>query len=322
MITGATGFIGSHLAEELIQRGIRVHLFTRRKNPRVDLAEKAGAMIHVGEMDDVDALKNSIEEVDTVLHCAGATAALNKNGYLEANLRFTNNILGVIQKGQRFIYISSQAAAGPSTNNTPKKEEDPPEPLTYYGTSKLMAEKSVRQWGKLHSDNYIIMRPSVVYGPREKAVYQYFRFIHKGLLFVLGDGKILLSLIHVKDLVNAIIEAAEHPSQGETFFVCGDTYHTWEEIGYTIQRALDKKHLVKIRLPLWLAYPCAYTAQTLSLITRKPALLDSQKMIEARQSEWLCSNEKIKGRLNWRPEIPLETGIKETARWYVKEGWI
>lgn len=322
MLTGATGFIGSHLAEELIARENRTRLFIRKRTRLINLMEKRGAQIHIGEMDNFHSLKSSMEGADTIIHCAGATKAISKNGYLATNVNFTKNILEVMKEGQRLIYISSQAAAGPSSGFIPKTEEDPPTPLTHYGKSKLLAEICVREWGDLNRNNYVIIRPSVVYGPREKAVYQYFRFIEKGLLFLLGDGKISLSIIHVKDLVNAVIKAAEHRSKGQTYFACGDTHHTWEEIGYSIKRAFNKKRLVKVKLPLWLAYPLAYSAHSLSLVTRKPALIDSQKIIEAKQSEWLCSNKKIKESLGWKPEITLEEGIKQTAEWYMREGWI
>ncbi|MFC1884980.1 NAD-dependent epimerase/dehydratase family protein [Thermodesulfobacteriota bacterium] len=321
MITGSTGFIGSHLAEKFVEENIRTHLYTRRNDPLIDSMEIKGAKIHTGGMYDLRALKNSLKGADAIIHCAGATKALNKSGYLETNVQFTKNILNAMEEGQRFIYISSQAAAGPSSGSIPKKEDDPSKPLTHYGVSKLLAEKSVREWGKLNRNNYVIIRPCVVYGPREKAVYQNFRFIKKGLLFLMGDGKLLLSIIHVKDLVKAIIAAAEHQSVGETYFACGDTSHSWEEIGYSIKRALNRKHLLRIRLPLWLVYPFVYFSDALSLVTRKPALIDSQKLIEVKQAEWLCSNEKIKERLDWKPEIQLEEGIKQTAEWYEKNGW-
>jgi nucleoside-diphosphate-sugar epimerase len=322
MITGSTGFIGSYLAEKSVRENIRTHLYTRRRSPLIDSLETRGAKINLGEMDDLHALRNSLKGVDAVIHCAGAAKAINKNGYLKANVQFTKNILNSMEEGQRFIYISSQAAAGPSKGGVPVREDDPPRPLTHYGTSKLSAEESILEWGKHNQNNFVIIRPSVVYGPRERAVYHYFRFIKKGLLFLLGDGKLLLSIIHVKDLVEAVAMAAEHDAGGETYFVCGDTAHTWESIGNTIKKTFKKKHLMKVKLPLCLAYPLAYSAQGLSLLTRKPALLDSQKLVEARQSEWLCSNEKIKNRLGWRPEINLETGIQQTAEWYIKEGWL
>lgn len=322
MLTGATGFIGAHIAEKLIQKNISTRLFVRKRNSLMDLLEKKGAKIYVAQPDDPGMLAKSLPGVDTVIHCAGATKALKEDDYFKANLEFTIHILNLLNKQQNIIFISSQAAAGPSYSPVPIDEKAVPKPLTYYGKSKLLAECHIREWGMENAKRYTIIRPSVVYGPGEKELYKYFKLIKIGLLVLFGNGKKRISIIHIEDLVCAVIAAAERPSTGETYFVANDESYSWEEIGCAIKKALNKTFLLKVKLPEFAAYPLAYFFVLLSLLTGKPALMNSQKIIEMKQSAWLCSNRKIKKTLNWRPKFSLEKGIQQTADWYMKKNWI
>lgn len=322
MLTGATGFIGSHIAEKLIQKNISTRLFVRKRNSLIDSLEKKGAKIYVAQPDNLDMLEKSLQGSDIVIHCAGTTKALKEEDYFKANLEFTKSILNLLRKDQKILFISSQAAAGPSCSLIPIDEKDIPNPLTYYGKSKLLAECHVREWGNENANHYTILRPSVVYGPRGKDLYNYFKLINKGILLLLGNGKKKISIIHIEDLVNAIMAAAEHSFNGETYFVSSDEAYSWEEIGDTIKKALNKTFLLKVKLPEFFAYPVAYFFESLSFVTGKPALINSQKIIEMKQSAWLCSNKKIKETLNWRPKFSFEKGIQQTADWYIKENWI
>jgi nucleoside-diphosphate-sugar epimerase len=322
MLTGATGFIGSHIAEHLVQKKIDTHLFIRRRNSIIDSLEKRGAKIHVAQYDNMSVLKASLKAAEVVIHCAGATRALKEKDYIKTNVDFTANILNVINKQQRFILISSQAAAGPSNASVPVDEETEPVPLTYYGKSKLLAERQAIKWGAENNNSFVILRPSVVYGPREKDMYNYFRLIKKGIFLLLGNGKKRFSILHVNDLVLAVMMCAEHPSCGETYFVCNDEAPSWLEIGACIKKALNKNRTLTVKIPEHVADIAAHIVDAVGLVTRKASLLNRQKIIEAKQAAWLCSNTKIKKRLHWRPEISLENGIKQTAEWYIMENWI
>ncbi len=322
MLTGATGFIGSHIAEKLVREKVPIHLFVRRRNRLIDLLEKKGAKIFVSPLDDLETLKKSIKDINVIIHCAGATKAIRKADYFKTNVVFTSNLLSLLTRHQKFVFISSQAAAGPSSSPIPIDEESEPNPLSFYGKSKLLAENHIREWGKENGNNYVILRPSTVYGPREGDLYKTFMLINKGFFLMLGDGQIKISIIHVEDLVNAIITATEHPSSGETYFVSNDEGYSWKEIGQSVGKALNKTHVLKVKIPVSIAYPVAFFYDCLSLITRKPVLINRQKILEMRQSAWLCSNRKIKKDLGWKPKVSLDMGIKQTADWYIKEGWI
>lgn len=322
MLTGATGFIGSHIAEHFVQKNIEMHLFVRRRNSIIDSLEELGAKIYVAQPDNMAMLKASLNAAEVVIHCAGATRALKEKDYIKTNVDFTSNILKVIKTQQRFILISSQAAAGPSNASVPVDEETEPVPLTYYGKSKLLAERQVIKWGAENNKNFVILRPSVVYGSRERDVYNYFRLINKGIYFLLGNGNKRFSILHVNDLVSAVMMCAEHPSCGETYFVCNDEAPSWLEISACIKKALNKEYTLTVKIPEHVADIAAHIVDAIALVTRKPSLLNRQKIIEAKQTAWLCSNTKIKDRLHWRPEISLENGIKQTADWYIMENWI
>ncbi len=322
MLTGATGFIGSHIAERLIRGNVRLHLWGRRKNGLVASLEKEGAKVFVGSPDDLATLRESLQGADAVIHCAGATKALNESGYFHANVDLTRRILGLIQTPQRLVFVSSQAAAGPSSPDIPLDENDEPRPISDYGRSKLSAENYVSQWGAANGNNYVILRPSVVYGPGEKDLYNYFKWVGRGLLPVIGDGRQRISIVHVEDLVNAILAAAEQSSAGGVYFASNDRGYSIREIGHAIRRSLGKTRLIELKLPEFGLDFVAVLLDAVSTVTGRPALLSRQKMLEIKQPAWLCDNAKIRRELGWEPHIPLDIGMKETADWYIEQRWL
>lgn len=321
-LTGATGFIGSHLAEALMNHGFEIRLFVRRKTGFIDNIEAKGAKVFVSGPDDREALEKTVKDADTVIHCAGLTKALREQDYIDVNANLTKNILDLLDRQQKFIFLSSQAASGPSNNDIPIDENTPPAPITYYGKSKLMAECYIEKWAQREYGRYTILRPSVVYGPRERDMYCMFRLIKQGVMPLLNGGRMRLSIIHVHDLVSAIIKAALNPCDNQTYFVSGDNGYSWKEVCETIQWAVNRAKVLKINLPVSAISPIACLFDTVALARGKPALLNSQKLIEIRQSSWLCSNSKIKTHLKWKPEISLKEGILRTAQWYFAQGWL
>lgn len=323
MLTGATGFIGSHILHHLTEMSCPVHLLVRRKNERLKSFEKKGVKIYQEKsVDDPGPLKASLQNMDVIIHCAAATKAVNRTEYIRANVTFTANILKCLSKDQKFIFISSQAAAGPSVGNTPLDETSRPRPINNYGKSKLMAEEAVQKWGEENNRNYTILRPSSVYGPREKDFYLYFKLINKGIFFLPNRGNQKISIIHVRDLVNAVWVASKHTFHGQKYFVTGDDAYSWKEIGRHIQKALGKHYVLKMPLPAVIAWPVAWLFDLIGSLRKKSGLISRQKLLEMKQAAWICTNKKIKSELSWEPRLSLEQGIKQTALWYQKENWI
>ena len=322
MLTGATGFIGSHIAERLLRENACVHLWVRRRNYLVASLERAGAMVYSGHPNDRATLKESLQGADSVIHCAGAVRALNEEQYFEANIGLTQRILELLKAPQVMILISSQAAAGPSGPCMSLSEDAVPHPVSHYGRSKLAAEERVKQWGAANGGNFTILRPAVVYGPGEKDLYNYFKWIKRGLLPLFDRGRQQISIIHVEDLVSAISASSRHSPSGEVYFVSNDHACSLKDIGYAIREAFHKTRLVDLNLPLLVLDSLAFLLDAASLVTRKPAILSREKVLEIKQSAWLCSNGKVKEKLGWKPRIPLKEGIRLTAEWYVEHGWL
>ena len=322
MLTGATGFIGSHLAERLLREGIRLSLWVRRRNGLIASLERAGAKVFLGDPRDDRVLAAALRGVDLVVHCAGTARAFDREGYFKTNVDLTRWILGSLQAPQKMVYISSQAAAGPSGGDAPLDESVEPRPISHYGQSKLEAEEWVRRWGGANGSGYVILRPSIVYGPRERDLYNLFKWIRRGVLPCMGDGRQQISLVHVDDLVDAVMAVVESAPPGQTYFVTGGEHCSVKALGLTIRDALGKGRLLHLDIPEWVFESLGRILDAVSLVTRAPALLSRQKTLEMRQPAWLCSNRKIREALGWEPRYSLRRGIDETVAWYIREKWL
>ncbi|MCK5809216.1 NAD(P)-dependent oxidoreductase [bacterium] len=320
LLTGSTGFIGSHTASALLDAGADLILFSRRKNELTKEFEKRGATIYTASFTDSKALESALKDVDIVVHVAAATNGVKKEDLIFSNVTFTEEILKRFSK--RMIHVSSLSAAGPSFEGVPIKEGEPERPQNWYGESKLEAEQVVKKWGEQNDNNFVILRPSPVFGPREKDFFQYFSMMKMGIRFILGTGKQRISMAYADDVVSSITFMITHPEvKGETFFVCGDSAPDWLEIAAAIQEGMDKKRAMTLKLPEFFVYPVTFVNDIIQKFTKKPALLNSQKLADIKQDSWMCSNEKLK-KLGWKPSFSFKEAIKMTAEWYKKEGWL
>ncbi len=323
-LTGATGFIGQHLAEKLINDRNKVKIFTRRQIPLFSKLEKSGAEILTGELGSKPLLNEAVEGVDTVIHVAGATKTLTEKEMFRVNAEYTKNLLDACNgKNIRFIFISSQAAAGPAARpDRPVVETDDPNPLTWYGKSKLAAEKEVVEWGKNNDNKFTIIRPPSVFGPKEKDIFACFKLIKKNIAFIMGFKEKRLSIIYVKDLVNAICHLAQKVKpEGATYFACSDDHYSWDELFSAIASAMGKNRYLNLKLPEMTAFPVAFFSELTAKLTKKPALLNFQKIIEMKQDNWICSNYLLKS-TGWEPSYSLKEGMEETVKWYRENNWL
>ena len=199
-------------------------------------------------------------------------------------------------------------------------EETPFHPITTYGISKMEAEKEcLKEMGRLP---ITIVRPPAVYGPRDKDVFEFFNTMNKGLQPMIGFKDTYVSLVHVSDLVKGIVLAAESPKAlKQTYFMSSERYYNWKEVGELTSRILGKK-AVTVKIPLSMAYVVGAFAELFSLITRKPALLNFEKIRDIVQEAWTCDIAKAKRELAYVETTGLEEGVKNTVEWYRKEGWL
>ncbi|NIA30597.1 MAG: NAD-dependent epimerase/dehydratase family protein [Actinobacteria bacterium] len=323
LVTGSNGFIGSTLVEKLLQENYRVKCFVR-KTSNLRWLQNMDIDLVYGELTNPESLVNAVSNVDLVFHLAGTTKAKSRAGYIVGNYQSTINLLDACKKygsdQQKIVYVSSQAAGGPSDDGKPMTEKSMPHPVSIYGMSKLEAEKAVFIFGK--NRPVTVIRPPSVYGPKDRDVLAMFKSINRGILPVFGKGKQKLSMVHVHDLVDGIILAAESlRANGQLYYISGDENYEWKTIGKIMAQALNK-HPLTLPIPPWIVNMVSYGSIFLSKLSGKPALLNRDKVAEMKQPSWLCSNALAKKELGFQPKFSLLEGFSMTAEWYKKMGWL
>jgi nucleoside-diphosphate-sugar epimerase len=323
LVTGGTGFIGSHLVEALLKRGDRVRCLIREGS---DLAWLKGLDVDFfrGDYRDPPSLREAIGNAEVVYHLAGVTRASLESTYFEVNAGATDALLHACidarSSVRRFVFLSSQAAAGPCRNGRPKAESDPCEPVSLYGQSKRMAEELVLAHAR--EIPIVILRPTAVYGPRDRDIHAMFRFLARRIKPCLTGGEQRLNLCYVDDLVQAILLSAETPGvEGEIFFVSDGRIYCMEAIQNGFAEALGRKPF-KVCIPRWAIHGVAFFAEFLASFSGKPALVNRGKAMEMVQQDWLCDMTKARTLLGFAPRTDLAHGARLTVAWYRENKWL
>lgn len=322
-VTGSTGFVGSHLVEALLAQGHHVRVLLRTSSNLQWIADLNLDCFYANLFDPHELLPG-LKEMDMVIHAAGLTKALDNEEYYKVNYQGTKTLLDTIIENrlpvERFVYISSQAAAGPSPSMEPITEDDPPHPVSEYGKSKLMGEEYVRsQSEKLP---VTIIRPPAVYGPRDTDVFQFFKTVKMGVIPKWQNKDKYLSFVYVKDLVDGIIAAAtQKKAVGKTYFIADPRPHSWDEVAYETVKFFKNK-AIHVPIPLGLVKSIAFFANQWSKITKKPSIINQQKVAELVPDFWICSPQKIKRDLGFEAKTSLEEGVTQTLQWYLDQKWL
>jgi nucleoside-diphosphate-sugar epimerase len=324
LVTGASGFIGSHVVELLLASGLEVVCPVR--NPSA-LGHLEGIRAEVVSLESIEDVAESGAGFDYVIHLAGATRAPDYESYRRANVDWTRRLLQAFCSPnlkvplKRFLLVSSQAASGPSPpDGTPARESDPPRPVSPYGRSKLEAEEATMSFGE--SIPVTIVRPPTVFGPRDADVLGVFRSAQFRLAPCLAGPDRLVSMIYVEDLAEGILRAAlSHAARGQIYFLANVAPVIWREFALEVARILGYR-AVCFPIPLALAKAMALTGDLISKVSNAKPVFRSEKFEEMKQIAWVCSTEKALTELNWQPCTPLEKAVKTTAAWYRKRGWM
>lgn len=321
LVTGGTGFIGSHLVEALLARGDRVRCLVRSRSA-LRWLEGLPVELVEGSIEDPASCRAGVEGVDLVHHVAGLIAA-DEAGFMRANAEGTRNVLAAcLQESpnvRRVVVVTSQAAAGPSLDGVAVTEARPPRPISAYGRSKAEAERIASAF--MDRLPVTIIRPPVVYGARDTAVLPYIKMIDWRVQPFVGRGK-SLSIVYVKDLVEGLLVAAEHPrAVGRTYFLCNDRPCTWEELGDAAKKALGHG-AVSLRVPEGLVRAAASIVEDVSKFLGKQSLFNRDKAGEVCQPSWVCDPGLAARELGFRCRTSIETGFQETVAWYRKAGWL
>ncbi|MDH4128208.1 MAG: NAD(P)-dependent oxidoreductase [Spirochaetota bacterium] len=322
LVTGGSGFVGSHLIEKLLEKGFEVFC-TLRKSSNIKWLNNLNINKYIVNWDDVSIIEKIVSEVDYIVHCAGVTKAITKNDYYSGNVTPTVNLLTAAKKNfnlKRFIFVSTQASSGPSFNSTPITEDDSCNPVSDYGKSKLEAEKEVLKY----KDDFpvTILKPCSIYGPRDHEFYPLFKLIKQHLIVMIGDGTKKINMLYVSDFVEAICKTLtiKHPS-GSVFFVTDGEIYDWKTIYHTAKEVYKKK-VITLKLPLLVPKILGKFNDQLSRFTKKPYLLNSQKINEMIPDYWLCDSSKIRNTIGFNPNSKLIDGFNKTLNWYQKEKWL
>jgi nucleoside-diphosphate-sugar epimerase len=317
LVTGGTGFVGSHLVANLAAARQPLRCLVRPQTR--DCRWPDGAELVRGDLATGAGLADALRGVDTVIHLAGVTKALSTADYYTGNARATETLARAAQgRGIRFVHVSSLAAAGPCRDHQPVAEDDEPRPLTNYGKSKLESERI------LHAllPEAVIVRPPVVYGPRDTDVFQLLRSISKGLVLEIAGGERWFSAIYVGDLVEGLVAAARQPSaSGRTYFLTHAKPVSWSELAETAARIMGRKPRV-VRVSARVADMVGACAEAWSRFTGVPGILSREKILEARCSAWICDHRRAAAELNFTAPTSLADGLARTLPWYKEAGWL
>ncbi|GJL79114.1 MAG: NAD-dependent epimerase [Nitrospinaceae bacterium] len=321
LVTGASGFIGSHLVDALLQRHCKVHCLVRRSSD-LHWLDRTKVQLHFGNLIESFPLGDCLEQSDYVFHCAGLTRAKTREGYFQANAHACKVLYekcAVQGKNlKRIVHISSLASVGPSLPDHPVDEDTPCKPLTYYGKSKLAGEKIAEQYSS--SLPILILRPPVVYGPREVNFFTFIKGISKGWNLKMGSGERVLSLIYVADLVQAMLKAAitSTSSGGQTYFITDGQFYHWDAVVETTAKLLEAR-IRSIKIPDSLLGLLGLFMDFASIYLKTTPLLDSQRIIDIRQSTWTASSQRFFETFDFKPQYDLQKGLSETVDWNKKQ---
>jgi nucleoside-diphosphate-sugar epimerase len=323
VVTGANGFVGSHLVDNLISKGFRVRAIVRKSSSLKWLDGKDVEIFDCG-LFDKDGLRKAFKDANYIFHVAGVVKSKKKEGYYKGNVDTTQNLLDAAVENKstikKFLFVSSQTVSGPSFEGKAVDELSDCNPITTYGKSKLEAEKLVLSYkDKLP---ITICRAPAVYGERDTEIFIYFQTFSKGITTTIGFDKKELSLIHALDLVEGLYLAVKSDKAiGEIYFISSEKFYTWQEMNSLTSKVLNKKPII-IKVPHFLVYTIAAIAQFFAMFSSKPATLNIEKAKDITQQYWTCNTSKAMKDLGYRQRISIDDGIKRTCDWYKEMKWI
>lgn len=317
LVTGANGFIGSHLVERLLEKGYAVRALVR-KTANLQWIKNLPIELFYGAICDYETLPAAIIGVDYIMHTAGATKGFSEKAYAEVNVEGTMNLVKACldyNPGlKRFIFFSTLAVSGPSEKKSPKSEIMTCSPVSIYGKTKLHAERVIIEL----KDNIpsVILRLSACYGPRDNETLSYFKFLKNGVRPIFGGT---FSICYVKDAINAALLCLEKNIESGTIYNISDgKCYSIDDLAVVAENIMGKKTLrVKVPKTLLKSY-----ASIVHIFSSGSSVIGPDKIKELTQKYWVCDIEKIRKELGFIPKYSLEQGLKETIDWYKEHKYL
>ena len=328
LVTGASGFIGSFIVEEALKRGFETWAAVRKSSSRAFLQD---ARIHFIELNfaSEEQLKDQLRDhqFDYVVHAAGVTKCLHKEDFFRINTEGTKNLVRALMALKmplrRFVYISSLSIMGAIREEQPYteiRESDEAKPNTAYGLSKLKAE----QWLDTVSEKfpYVILRPTGVYGPRERDYFMIAKSIKSHTDFAVGFKQQDITFVYVNDVVQAVFLALEKGQTGRRYFLSDGEVYQSSTFSDLIHLELGKPWWIRITAPLWLLRIITFCGEYIAHLTGKVTALNNDKYNIMRQRNWRCDIEPARKELGYEPQVKLEEGVRRSVQWYKENGWL
>ena len=336
LITGASGFIGSFIVEEALRQGLETWAAVRKSSSKAFLQDERIHFIELN-LSSEEALKEQLQghAFDYVVHAAGVTKCLHKEDFRRINTEGTMNLVRAIMELKmplkRFVYISSLSIMGAIREQQPYteiQENDTALPNTAYGKSKLEAEEWLSRLNKeLGARNeellpYVILRPTGVYGPRERDYFMMFKSIKAHTDFAVGYQQQDITFVYVTDVVQAVFLALEKGKTGRRYFLSDGAVYQSSTFSNLIRKELGNPWWIRITAPIWLLRIITFCGEYIGHMTGKVTALNNDKYNIMRQRNWRCDITPAKEELGYEPKVQLEEGVKRSVKWYQENGWL
>lgn len=328
LITGASGFIGGFIVEEALKHGMETWAAVRRGSSRKYLQDERIRFIEL-DFSDESALQKQLTEhaFDYIVHSAGVTKCLHKDDFYKVNtlgtINFVNAIMATEMPIKKFVYISSLSVFGAIKERQPYSDinnEDIPHPNTEYGRSKLKAERFLETAAKALP--YVILRPTGVYGPREKDYFLMAKSIKNHVDFAVGYKRQDITFVYVKDVVQAVFLSLTKGKNAEKYFLTDGGVYSSSTFSNLIRASLGNPFCLRVKVPLWVLRAITLVSETLAMITSKVSALNSDKYNILKQRNWRCDISNTIEGLGYEPTYDLARGVKETIDWYKENKWL
>lgn len=324
LLTGASGFVGSHILDVLCEREVPTVLLLRNSSNRRFIESRLPQVeVRFGSLEDGSSLKNALAGVTHVVHCAGIVKARHGSEFDHINTGGTRRVVEAVNAYRptvrRLVYISSVAAGGPGTSSAPMKETNEPRPVSAYGRSKLASELEV---SRACSAEYVIVRPAAVYGPRDTSFLSLFKAVNRGIAPRFGRHGQELNLVYVRDLAEIVVSLLSHAGAGGlTVNVAHPEVVTGDQLCNTIAAVLGVR-IRELTIPLGVVRLVCWLATAASAVTRRPSILGLDKYNELTAPGWVCDTTLLTRELRLECPTRLKDGIQATAKWYREHRWI
>ena len=327
LITGASGFIGSFIVEEALRRGFETWAAVRKSSSRTFLQDER---IHFIELDFSSETQMTEQltglQFDYIVHAAGVTKCLDKADFHRINTEGTQHLVHVLKalqmRVERFVYISSLSIMGAIREQQPYTEiceSDKAQPNTAYGRSKLEAE----QWlATLEDLPYLILRPTGVYGPRERDYFMMAKSIKAHTDFAVGYKQQDITFVYVTDVVQAVFLALEKGVTGRKYFLTDGEVYQSSTFSDLIRKELGNPWWIRIKAPLWVLKMVCMAGEYYSKYSGKVTALNNDKYNIMRQRNWRCDIEPARKELGYDPKVKLEEGVRRSIQWYKDNKWL